>query len=362
MVNINFKNNYKIIHVTNEIGKYMFGGIGSYMNELYHNRASNIGFVHLYNERDVKDIYLEKYPGREDILSLPFEEAERLQEINCEIVVVHFYGLAFAMSEEFINNKKIVYVIHLVPYSEPYILEDPFAGDMGIQTNFEYLCEIADKLICVSEAEKVRLLHIYDRYIEKTAVIYNGITRKDNKLQEIRKIRKRFGYIGRFDYRKGILECIKEIRHLDVELYIASDKDDPIYFNTIKEYIEAAGIKEKVIFLGWCEGKRRDKFFETLDALIIPSLYEPFGYVVVEGVNEGVPIITSIRGGIQEIVGDYKYNYDPYDEGALAEKIQLFMSDTEEEIKEQQSYLQERIEYFTAEKMNQNYNDMFQEL
>lgn len=361
MVNIHFRKGYHLVHVTNEIGRYMFGGIGSYMNELYEKKTEEVGFLHLYNERDVQDIYLENFPGDRDILSMPFHEHEKMKEIDCDIVVVHFYGLAFSMTEEFIRDKKVVYVIHLVPFSEPYSMEDPYAGNTGIQVDFEYMCSTADVLVCVSQAEKDRLIEMYPQWEGKTDVIHNGITVQEIVPKNITETRNRFGYIGRFDYRKGILECIKELKNMDAELYIASDQEDPVYFNLVKEYIEAADMGHKINFLGWCQGKRRKAFFENIDGLIIPSLYEPFGYVVLEAINEGVPIITSRRGGIGEIIGEYKYSYDPYMEGDLYETLSAFRIDASGIVAEQNRYLQEeRMQHFTAEKMYDSYVELFQ--
>lgn len=64
-------------------------------------------------------------------------------------------------------------------------------------------------------------------------------------------------------------------------------------------------------------GKKKRRIFGKIDALIIPSMYEPFGYVALEAMNYMVPVISSNNGGLDEILCGYKYKYAPYKVGAL---------------------------------------------
>lgn len=363
MINLNFKKMYKVVHVTNEIGNYVIGGMGTYINELYRYRDDETGFIHIHNNT-YADIDIGNYPGFYDILSMSYDEWHRIQDLDCDIVVIHFYELAFCITDKIVNSKKVVYVIHSVPLPEPPSQEDPFGGNFSIKQNFEYICKNAHKLICVSYAEKNRLLNIYPQYESKVKVIHNGITLVPEEIRSIRTMHKKkvFGYIGRMDYRKGILECIKAFKNIDGELRIACANNDPYYFSTLIQYIEAANMQDKVRFFGWCMGARKESFMNSLDALIIPSLYEPFGYVVVEGMKCGIPIITSRNGGIGEIVQDYKYQYDAYEEYELVDIINLFKEDSDECISKEVEYLQEQLKKFTAENMIEKYLKIWREI
>ena len=113
------------------------------------------------------------------------------------------------------------------------------------------------------------------------------------------------------------------------------------------------------MFYGWCSGERKKSFLKSLDALIIPSLYEPFGYVVLEAMKEKVPVIVSSNGGMEEIVGDYKYCFNPYLANDLERCIAEFQNDSIEVIEEQRARLFERSKLFTSKKMVENYNNVF---
>lgn len=266
--------------------------------------------------------------------------------------------------EELLKNKKIVYIVHSVPTPEPPPTKDPFGGNDDVRQKFEHICNCSSVIICVSEAEKGKLINLYPNYANKVKVVYNGITinKKPTINMNYKKSRRIFGYIGRMDYRKGILECIKAFKNIDGELRLACPNNDRVYLNRILDYIEGAGLTNKVSFYGWCIGKRKENFLNSLDALIIPSLYEPFGYVALEAMLYGLPVISSNNGGLDEILKDYKYKFNPYQKGAMEDQIKIFIEDSNEEVKRQQEILIDALGRFSAENMVNQYNQIFDEL
>lgn len=274
---------------------------------------------------------------------------------------MQFYEFACYLTDEMIRNKKIVYVVHSVPTPEPPPLHNPFGGNDDVRAKFERLCDVSAVIICVSEAEKRKLSAMYPQYAGKIRVVHNGITFDENIVinENYKSSRRIFGYIGRADYRKGILECIRELKDIDCELRIACPKNDEAYIKCIMEYVEAANMQDRVKLYGWCVGKRKESFLKSLDALIIPSLYEPFGYVALEGMQYGVPVITSNNGGLDEIFEGYKYKYNPYKRGELAKQVRSFQEDTEEEINKQQRIMQGNMKRFTSDEMSRKYKEIW---
>lgn len=365
MFNINFKDKYKVVHLNNEIGNCLVGGAGTYMNEIYKYRPDNMGFIYINTMSPFTDFKTSDFLDQKDILIMHENEAEdRLQEIDCDLLVVHFYEFSYLISEELKKNgRRIAYVIHSVPTPEPPPEYDPFGGNDHIRDKFEHLCEVADALICVSNAEKEKLIWLYPEHKDKIYVVHNGITFNELSFNEnYKNSRKIFGYIGRTDYRKGILECIKELEDADVELRLACPKNDEEYIKMILNYIQDNALEDKVKFYGWCVGKRKENFLNSLDCLIVPSLYEPFGYVALEGMERGLPLISSNNGGLDEILEGYKYKYNPYKIGRLKQQVLEFQADTNDTIEKQQMILKENLKRFSAKEMCEKYNKIWDEI
>jgi len=61
-------------------------------------------------------------------------------------------------------------------------------------------------------------------------------------------------------------------------------------------------IEEKVLFTGYLPDEDFLAYFNVADILVVPSTYEPFGIVALEGMATKTPIIVSDVGGLSEIV------------------------------------------------------------
>lgn len=361
MFNLNFKNNYRVVHINNELGNCIIGGAGTYMNELYKYRTEDTGFIYMGLGSPTDDYNVTDFMEQKDILIMNKDEAYKLADINCEVLVVQFYEFASLLDEDIIKNKTLAYVIHSVPTPEPPPPWDPFGGNHDIREKFEKLCELAPVLVCVSEAEKEKLSKIYPQYEEKIEVVHNGITYDISTSLNVnyKHSRKVFGYIGRTDYRKGIYESIKAFSKIDAKYKLACPKNDVAYIERLFTYIDAANMWDKVDFCGWCVGERKENFLNSLDALVIPSLYEPFGYVALEAMQRGLPVICSNNGGLDEILEGYKYKYSPYVEGELEKTIIEFMEDGIETVEKQQKILLNNLARFSAIQMAKRYDEIW---
>jgi glycosyltransferase involved in cell wall biosynthesis len=365
MLNLDFKDKYDIVHLTPEIGKMVVGGICTFMNEMYKHHDENVGFIqicsgpaqyidaNLYNEVN------------KDLLVLGIDEVRILEEINAKTYVIHFYMFAPFITDTIIRDKNIVFVIHSIPTTEPFNPNqiNPYENDMT-KTYFEYLCGVSDKLVCVSQAEKDKLFILYPACENKTVVIHNGINmdnlyRNDN----YKNSRKTFGYIGRIDERKGVYDMIRYITKFDVKLKIATGQPRQAELQRIIQYLRNTETFDKVDFLGWCSGERKNEFFKSIDALIIPSLYEPFGYIALEAMKYGVPVISSYNGGLIEILGeDYRYLYNPYDRHSFNEALLRFINDDNDIVEKELNSIIDRLQNFNVNNMVNNYNQLLNNL
>ena len=54
-------------------------------------------------------------------------------------------------------------------------------------------------------------------------------------------------------------------------------------------------------------------FYNAADLFVFPSFYEGFGFPVLEAMSSRIPVVTSNRTSIPEIVGDSGICLDPFD-------------------------------------------------
>ncbi|WP_020410681.1 glycosyltransferase family 4 protein [Hahella ganghwensis] len=184
-----------------------------------------------------------------------------------------------------------------------------------------YVCNAEKKLfesprlkavICNSEMVKQEIRNTFAIDPEKLHVIYNGInTRKfDPTLRDSHRdeARNKLGippsaiatiFVGSGFERKGLKGALRAIAggsssaHLIV---VGNDKHQTQY----QEEAHALGIADRVHWLG----VQQDviPWYCAADALILPTLYDPFPNVIFEALAFALPIITSHKCGGAELV------------------------------------------------------------
>lgn len=91
---------------------------------------------------------------------------------------------------------------------------------------------------------------------------------------------------------------------------------------------KALGVEGKISFLAErFSEKNLAALYAACDCFVLPSLWEPFGIVVVEAMATGKPVIGTDIGGIPEIIEHDKNGFlvQPRDARALAERISFVL-------------------------------------
>lgn len=111
-------------------------------------------------------------------------------------------------------------------------------------------------------------------------------------------------FVGRLIPIKGILLLVSSFRKIklpDVKLIVCGEGDYG------EELRRMAKDDSRIIFRGHLTQQELEKEYIVSDFAVIPSLWdEPFGRVVIEANKYGLPVITSNRGGIPEIIREMK--------------------------------------------------------
>jgi glycosyltransferase involved in cell wall biosynthesis len=142
----------------------------------------------------------------------------------------------------------------------------------------------------------------FDRKCGQSETIYNIASNLVESNCKIKPVQiKKIGFIGRLDPSKGIEKFLQLAEALvpngQFVFYIAGTGSAD-YVATLKSRFQHPCIN----FLG---RQDPDMFFNEIDLLLVPSLWnEPFGRVVAESIEYGVPVLVSDRGGLSELVDD----------------------------------------------------------
>jgi glycogen(starch) synthase len=88
---------------------------------------------------------------------------------------------------------------------------------------------------------------------------------------------------------------------------------------------------DRIHFTGWLRSRDLDAWYRRADIQVIPSRYEPFGMVVLEGMLHGLPIIATKVGGPIAILDNERTGLlvPPFDPDSLTNAIVRLLRDRE---------------------------------
>lgn len=112
--------------------------------------------------------------------------------------------------------------------------------------------------------------------------------------------------VGTITPRKGydvLVEALEPLRDLDWRLTIAGPDDrDSETTAALRTQITAASLHDRITLSGVVVPATLDRFYESADVFIMPSLYEGYGMALGEAMARGLPIICTTGGAAAETV------------------------------------------------------------
>ena len=172
----------------------------------------------------------------------------------------------------------------------------------------------AKKVIICSGSMKEELEHHFQVPSDKTAVIPNAIdVSKYKRHVDQGAVKRDFGigpyerlvlFVGRLVPQKGVEYLVRAVPRIvqqngEVKIFITGDGWSRNY---LEDLARSSGYADRIRFLGFISDSDLVELTMSADALVIPSVYEPFGIVALEGMAAGVPVVATDVGGLAEIV------------------------------------------------------------
>ena len=192
----------------------------------------------------------------------------------------------------------------------------------------------ADRIIVPSEATKKDLLKFYDCPEKKVRVIPHGADEVEMKPVDkdllekfwVKPGEKFMLFVGRLEAKKNLVRLVKAFHQFsqknpDWKLILGGNRG--VGFKQLLNEIKALGLMKKVIMPGYLDEAEKNVLFQTAQIFAFPSLYEGFGFPVLEAFQYGVPVLTSKNSSLPEVAGDAAYLVDPLDVDEIAKGLEM---------------------------------------
>lgn len=183
---------------------------------------------------------------------------------------------------------------------------------------------------CMEEMKHCRDLGV----ISPIAVIPNPVEIKDYPFSKTDSVC-RIGYLGRLSPRKNVESLIYAFHSLgnlakDAELLIIGG-GDITYETFLRSEVERLGL-QNVRFTGFLNGEEKDKALASCSVIAMPSEFENFGNVVVEGLVRHIPCIATTGSPWEELNSHHCGWWISYSQDSITEAVSKTLKATNEDL------------------------------
>jgi len=184
----------------------------------------------------------------------------------------------------------------------------------------EKILRRADGLIAVSENTRQDAIRLLGIAPEKIETIYSGVAEEYFDARPVKRARPYVLYVGTIEPRKNLnvlLDAWKLLR-TDFELVIAGSEG-------WGSEGTLARIRNEATYLGYVPEADLPGLVAGATVFVYPSLYEGFGFPVVQAMAAGVPVVTSNTSCLPEIAGDAAILVDPRSTSEIADGLERLL-------------------------------------
>ncbi|MCW4016995.1 MAG: glycosyltransferase family 4 protein [Candidatus Bathyarchaeota archaeon] len=239
--------------------------------------------------------------------------ADVTRKVDFDVMHVHDWLAAFSgISFKHYIKKPMVLTVHSTEVGRAQGLHSPDSFSInGIEWWSTYE---ANRVIVCSQSMKEEICNHFNIPEKKVDVIPNAIDATKYQTSADRgAVRQHYGVgwgeklilcVGRLVPQKGIEYFIRAIpkiakRYPEAKYIIVGEGWSR---DILEAEAHASGHANKIKFTGFAPDKEVIELMTSADVLVVPSIYEPFGIVALEGMATGVPVVASNVGGLAEVI------------------------------------------------------------
>ncbi len=314
-----------------------YGGISRYFYQLYRNYKNNsdldiqVEFANLltrnqfFEEVDQNEFSLFlpnlKFKGKNFFIKLinKMDTVNKLRKYNYDVLHPTYYDPYFL---KYIDKTPFVLTIHDMNHE---LFPQYFPNHVKISTWKKILSEKANQIICVSNNTKNDLLNTFSINCEKVNVVHHGINSKYEKItiKDINRFPQNFIlYVGsRRGYKNFLtfLDSIAPILKNNYRLFLVCVGGNKFSLEEKKE-LNKLSIENKVKQVS-VNDKLLDYLYQNAQIFVYPSLYEGFGFPILEAFKNRCPVVLSNIEIFKEIAKDAALFFDPKHKESIKETV-----------------------------------------
>jgi glycosyltransferase involved in cell wall biosynthesis len=321
---------------------------------MYGPKQTGIG---MYIRYLITNLY-ERYPQHHYVLFVsPEGEADiRRQFPSASVVVSSCRWYTLCEQTIFLMKlwKEKVDVMHFPHFNVPILYRRPFVvtihdiipllypgskiGKSWIRRKcfywvFQSALSHARAIIAVSENTKKDVCERFSVSPEKIRVVYEGVPHiADNtKARSVRPTGAPYIlYTGVLREHKNVSGLVRAFIELvrggrDLRLVVVGPVDRA--YGEPRRLWEEAGLSGRVTVKELLTDEELGAVFAGAAVVAVPSFYEGFGFVGLEAMSYGVPVVASRVASLPEILGDAALYFDPHNTGEIAAAISAVLDD-----------------------------------
>lgn len=198
----------------------------------------------------------------------------------------------------------------------------------------------ADRVVAVSSATADAVRAAFPEAVGKIVVVYPGLTALNENLlsspfasfAEKHRIDRPYAlFVGTLEPRKNLPRLLEAYARLSGEtrenLLLVVAGGQGWRLGDLTTLIAQLGIESSVRLTGYVADSELAGLYANARFLAMPSLYEGFGFPIIEANAAGVPALTSNSSSMPEVGGDAALFVDPADVGAIANAMNRLAND-----------------------------------
>ena len=226
-------------------------------------------------------------------------------------------------------SKKVVKVItvHDLVWAHEGKTMQPFSRLVNILLSPQAIRK-SDLIITISKSTANDICHLYPEAVEKVRVVYPGLTQlpKYASLSNTYFERQYILFVGTLEPRKNLYSLLKAFSiykkdYKDVILVLAGDNGWGKI--NVDKWCEDLNLTDRVIRLGYVTDEQLANLYANSLFVALPSLYEGFGYPIIEAMSFGKSVLTSNVSSMPEVGGNAAVFVDPKNVRSIAEGLRV---------------------------------------